>query len=72
MALLESAKTYLHTHDDVEACPLCESAEKIEGLSKRVEARLTAFASLRKVQSAVRSTESIFTAAEARLQGVLK
>ena len=72
VAILESAKTYLHTHINVAACPLCESSEKIDGLGKRVEDRLAAFVTLRQAQSAIRAAEAALTTAEARFQAVLK
>ena len=72
VAILESAKAYLHTHVDVAICPLCESSEKIDDLEKRVEVRLKAFISLRKAQAAVRPAETALSASEARLQAVLE
>lgn len=43
VSVLESAKTYLSKHSNPSACPLCESAEKIDGLEARVLERITAF-----------------------------
>lgn len=72
VAVLESARGYLHTHADPVACPLCESAEKIDGLRERVEQRLTSFTALRKAQAGVKPAESTLATAEARLQAAME
>ena len=40
--LLQSASELFHEHPDPTACPLCDSSEKVRGLSKRVDERLQA------------------------------
>lgn len=47
VSILESAKTYFSKHSDPAVCPLCESAEKAQGLTARVNERIAAFDALR-------------------------
>lgn len=68
VAILESAQSYLHTHVELVVCPLCESTEKIDDLSARVEVRLNSFKSLRKAQSDLKPKEGVLAGSEARLQ----
>jgi len=49
--LLHAAQRYLGTHPDLRECPLCESAEKIEGLSARVASRIHQFVALKEARS---------------------
>lgn len=48
--LLELGKSYLHDHPETEVCPLCESDEKMPGLSESIEARLTQLAAVQDAQ----------------------
>jgi len=50
VGILEAAKPYLEKHRDPAQCPLCESAEKVEGLRKRVDERLSQFVSLQRAK----------------------
>lgn len=47
LELLESAKVLLKHHPDPKQCPLCESPEKVVGLSARVGDRLKKFSAAR-------------------------
>jgi len=51
VTMLESVKTFLSLHPNPAACPVCESKNKILGLSKRVDERLNSFKTLREVQT---------------------
>jgi len=68
VAILESAQSYLHAHTGAAVCPLCESAEKIDGLGQRIETRLKSFNAFRVAQSVSKQAENALTRAEARLQ----
>jgi hypothetical protein len=46
MNILEAASGYFHKHPTPVACPLCESAEKINGLAERIKVRLEQFSAL--------------------------
>lgn len=50
MNVLEAARTYLHKHPSPGVCPLCESAEKADGLAQRIAERLNSFSSLQTAQ----------------------
>lgn len=50
VALLESAKAYLHKHPTPATCPLCENPDSIADLQRRVSARLESFSELRSAQ----------------------
>lgn len=47
LPVLEAGRTYLHSHADAEECPLCGSAEKVEGLVQTLDTRLANFENLR-------------------------
>ncbi len=51
VTILESAKAYFTKHSDQAACPLCESAEKSQGLAGRVNERIAAFDVLNKANA---------------------
>ncbi len=44
--ILESAQLFFHAHENMEACPLCESSENISGLPQRVEQKLSELSEL--------------------------
>jgi len=48
--LLAAGKHFLDAHPDVAVCPLCESAEKIEGLGASIAARLAQLAAVQEAQ----------------------
>jgi len=51
VGILESAKSYLDKQATPPAvCPLCESAEKVQGLANRVSERIRVFATLREAR----------------------
>lgn len=54
--LLQAAQQYLQQHPDLEHCPLCESTDAAQGLARRVDQRLSAFANLQ--QALARKTEA--------------
>jgi predicted DCC family thiol-disulfide oxidoreductase YuxK len=58
MSVLESARSYLLKHPSTTACPLCESTEKVSGLSQRITARLTSFSALQAAQAQTKSAET--------------
>jgi len=51
VSILESAKIYFSKHSNLAVCPLCESAENVQGLSGRVNERIVAFAALLKANA---------------------
>jgi energy-coupling factor transporter ATP-binding protein EcfA2 len=51
MGVLESARAYLYKHPAPTVCPLCESAEKVQGLNQRITERLASFSSLQTAQA---------------------
>jgi energy-coupling factor transporter ATP-binding protein EcfA2 len=55
MSVLESARAYLNNHPNPAQCPLCESAERVEGLDQRIAARLASFSSLQTAQTQTRA-----------------
>jgi len=57
VGVLESAQAYLHKHPDFAVCPLCESADAVEGLAERIAQRLRAFATLHQVQAEKKTTD---------------
>ncbi len=68
--LLHVAQRYLGVHPDLRQCPLCESAEKIEGLSARVESRIHQFAALRTARSSKKQAADQLPKREAQLNAV--
>ncbi|MDI1252411.1 hypothetical protein [Thermomonas sp.] len=63
VGLLEAARSYLQKHTDPQVCPLCESAEKVDGLSQRITQRLGSFSALQatrvQVTAAGRNTQQV-------------
>lgn len=51
VGVLRAAQSYMQRHQTPEVCPLCESPDKVENLSQRVDDRLKAFASLQNAQN---------------------
>jgi hypothetical protein len=70
VAILGAAKAYLDKRPDPSQCPLCESAERVAGLSQKVTQRLQQFASLRAAQREAQTADRAFEAAEQRNQSV--
>lgn len=54
LPVLEAGRSYLHAHADAEECPLCGSAEKVEGLAQTLDMRLGNFEVLRNATAAQR------------------
>jgi energy-coupling factor transporter ATP-binding protein EcfA2 len=67
MEMLRSAARYLALHQAAGVCPLCESAERADGLANRIEARLGAFAAVQQAQAAVEAREGEVRRAEIAL-----
>lgn len=68
VGVLEAARDYLHEHPSPAVCPLCESAEKIQGLGERISQRLASFAALQSAQAQVRTTTNGAQRAELQLE----
>lgn len=68
MSVLESARAYLHKHPLPPLCPLCESAEKVQGLDQRITARLASFSSLQAAQTQIQTTLASVLRAEQQLE----
>jgi hypothetical protein len=68
MSVLESARAYLHKHPSPALCPLCESAEKVQGLDQRITARLASFSSLQSAQTQTKTTGDGVRRAEQQLE----
>lgn len=68
MNVLESARAYLHKHPAPALCPLCESAEKVQGLDQRITARLASFSSLQAAQTQTKTTGANVQRAEQQLE----
>lgn len=68
MSVLESARAYLHKHPLPPLCPLCESAEKVQGLDQRITARLASFSSLQAAQTQTQTTLASVLRAEQQLE----
>ncbi len=56
VALLEAAQVHLTRHPAPAVCPLCGSAERVNGLVERVRDQLESFTALRQVQARVNTT----------------
>jgi rubrerythrin len=67
MGVLESARAYLRKHPAPAVCPLCESAEKVQGLDQRVTERLSFFAALQVAQTQANSASVNVQRAEQQL-----
>lgn len=68
VAILEAARPYLAQHPSLEACPLCESAERAEELGVRVDARLESFKALRAAQGDAAAVAAAAAKALGRLE----
>ncbi|KAB2928910.1 MAG: AAA family ATPase [Leptonema illini] len=64
LRILETAKAYLHTHQTIDKCPLCESEEKVHGLMERVDERLDQFAGLQRAKRAKQESDQSVLLAE--------
>ena len=64
MGVLQAARAYLHKHPSPAACPLCESAERVEGLDQRITQRLASFSTLQMAQNRTKETEAAVQRAE--------
>jgi energy-coupling factor transporter ATP-binding protein EcfA2 len=58
VSLLESAQAYLQRHPNPEACPVCQSAEKAQGLSERLQERIGGFQALREASQRLRNAQA--------------
>jgi len=58
VSVLESAQAYLQRHPNPEACPVCQSAEKAQGLSERLEERIAGFQALREAGQKLRNAQA--------------
>lgn len=67
MVVLESARSYLRKHPAPGICPLCESAEKVQGLDHRITERLASFSSLQTAQTQAKATGANLQRAEQQL-----
>lgn len=70
--ILQSARVYLRKHAAPAFCPLCESAEKINGLDKRIAQRLTSFAALQEAQNQTKAARSSVLRAEQHLEALVQ
>jgi energy-coupling factor transporter ATP-binding protein EcfA2 len=70
MGVLESARAYLHKHPAPTVCPLCESAEKVQGLDQRITARLASFSSLQTAQAQTKTTGAGVQRVEQQLEAL--
>lgn len=58
VSVLESAQAYLQRHPKPEVCPVCQSAEKAQGLSERLQERIADFQVLREASQRLRSAQT--------------
>jgi hypothetical protein len=65
ISILNVASDYLHKHPNPAACPLCESAERVDGLAQRIDQRLEQFSTL---QAALQSKKIADTELERAVQ----
>ena len=69
--ILESAQEYFHDHTVGSSCPLCESAEKIEGLPDRINQKLAEMAEIRQATTSYENAESALNQAISRQQDAI-
>jgi hypothetical protein len=70
VGVLESARSYLHQNPTPASCPLCESSEKVAGLSDRITARLASFSALQLAQENVRRANTSLQRADQQLEAL--
>jgi energy-coupling factor transporter ATP-binding protein EcfA2 len=70
VAILEAAKSYLDKRSGLSQCPLCESAERVAGLTEKVTQRLQQFASLQAAQREAQAADRAVEAARQKNQSV--
>lgn len=58
VSVLESAQAYMQRHPNPEACPVCQSAEKAQGLSERLQERIAGFQALREASQKLRNAHA--------------
>lgn len=68
VGVLESARDYLHSHPSPEVCPLCESDEKVEGLSERISQRLASLSALQNAQAQIKAAAAGVLRSEQQLE----
>ena len=68
VSVLKAARTYLHKHPSPTACPLCESDDKVQGLSDRITQRLASFSGVQDVQAQVKMAESALLRANQQVE----
>lgn len=66
--ILESAHGYLEKHPSPAKCPLCESSEKVKGLSQRIAQRLGSFSILQNAQSENKKQQDALKRAKQQLE----
>ncbi len=72
MGVLQAARAYLQKHPSPAVCPLCESAEKVEGLDQRITQRLASFSTLQMAQNRTKETEAAVQRAERQCEALLE
>ena len=70
MGVLQAARAYLHKHPSPAVCPLCESAESVEGLDQRITQRLASFSTLQMAQNRTKETEAAVQHAERQCEAL--
>ncbi len=70
ITVLEAAQRFLARQKNPDKCPLCESSEKVAGLSDRIDLRLNSFAALRDAQATHRQASASVLQAQQRLEAV--
>lgn len=68
LPVLEAGRSYLHAHADAEECPLCGSAEKVEGLAQTLDTRLGNFEALRNATTAQKKRAKELADAQAAIK----
>lgn len=68
LPVLEAGRSYLHAHADAEECPLCGSAEKVEGLAQTLDTRLGNFEALRSATAAQKKRAKELADAQAAMK----
>lgn len=68
LPILEAGGAYLHAHTDAKECPLCGSAEKVEGLVQTLDTRLGNFEALRNATAAQKKRTKELVDAQAAMK----